>query len=694
MEYTAPTTNEKKLVAFVMDKIDSWKDHRDQNYESLWQEYERIWLGKFSEEDRLRKSERARIISPASQQAVENIRSEIEEAVFGQRKEWFDIEDDGQDKDTSDVLQVKKGLQERFKKDKVKKYVSQCITLAHVFGTGVGELLINEKLDAAPATEKLPVQGLAAVGVRKNKRIAVMVRPIVPNNFVIDPNALDVEDAFGCAVEEYTSIHTVIGAMESGTYKPCDLSGGVAYDSDLERTQQQEDYQDGKCRIIRYYGLVPRELLQPEEEDEENEVEEAVDEEEEEKFWDDTYDDLVEAIVVIANGDHLLKGEINPLMMEDRPFVVYRPEIVPGRFWGRGTIEKAYNMQKALDGQIRAHLDSVALTAAPMMGIDATRMPRGFKFEVAAGKSIFTNGSPGEILFPLTFGQTSPVNIETATLFEKMLMQATGTLDSAGLPQQVGQQSDPGAMAIAMSGLIKRNKQALLNFQEDFLIPLVEKAAWRYMQFDPDNFPAKDYNFLPTSNMGIMAREYEQQQFIGLLQTLGPQSPIVPLITAGIVENSSLSSKEELVAALKQMANDPQTKQIQQKQAQLAEQQAVAQTQKVAAEAQKAQAEAQKAQVEAQTIPVEAKAKIIAALSTNLDDDNEAKDFERRMKLVEFDLKNKELSLKERDIDSNERISQMQMTTKLSEMESKKQVERIKIERDKEGKLNVTKSKE
>ena len=189
MDQRQMTGNEQKLVAFVMDKVDAWKDHRDANFEALWREYERIWLGKFSENDRTRKSERARIISPASQQAVENIQAEIEEAVFGNKKEWFDIEDDGQDKDPTDVLQVKKGLQERFRKDKVKKYVSQCVTLGQVYGTGIGEIRVSKKIAAAPATEKLPVPGLAAVGVRKHERVAVEVRPIVPFNFFIDPNA-------------------------------------------------------------------------------------------------------------------------------------------------------------------------------------------------------------------------------------------------------------------------------------------------------------------------------------------------------------------------------------------------------------------------------------------------------------------------------------------------------------------------
>ena len=124
-------------------------------------------------------------------------------------------------------------------------------------------------------------------------------------------------------------------------------------------------------------------------------------------------------------------------MMKDRPVIAYQDDSVPGRFYGRGTVEKAYNMQKAIDGQLRAHMDSVALTTAPMMGMDATRLPRGAKFEVRPGKAILTNGPPSEILFPFHFGQSTQDAPAAAQNFERMLLQATGTVDSAGLPSTV-----------------------------------------------------------------------------------------------------------------------------------------------------------------------------------------------------------------------------------------------------------------
>ncbi len=396
---------------------------------------------------------------------------------------------------------------------------------------------------------------------------------------------------------------------------------------------------------------MPRELLS---ENEEEEYEEIFPE----NSVGDKYCNLVEAIVVIANDSMLLKAEENPYMMKDRPVVAYQDDTVPGRFWGRGTVEKAYNMQKAIDGQLRAHMDSLALTTAPMIAMDATRLPRGAKFEVKPGKAILTNGNPGEILFPFKFGQTDGNAMNAAQNFERMLLQATGTVDSAGMPSNVPRDAGAGGMSMAMAGIIKKYKRTLTNFQEDFMIPFINKAAFRYMQFDPDRYPTVDMTFVPTASLGILAREFEQQQMIALLQTLGPDTPVLPLILRGILQNSSLSNRGDLLAALEQMSQpNPQAQEaaMQQQQAQMALVQA--QLQESQAKAAREQAEAQKAAVEAQVTPQLAQAKLIAALSNNLNENDETADFARRVKLAE-------LAIKEKDIDSNERIALAQMSRK------------------------------
>jgi hypothetical protein len=164
--------------------------------------------------------------------------------------------------------------------------------------------------------------------------------------------------------------------------------------------------------------------------------------------------------------------------------------------------------------------------------------------------------------------------------------------------------------------------------------------------------------FIPTATLGIMAREYEQQQLIGLLQTLGPNTPVLPIILKGIIANSSLSNRAEMEAALEQMSQpNPEQQQQQQMAAQMAMEQSQAQTASLQAKAQRDQAEAQKAMVEAQLAPEESKAKIISSLTTNLDENNESKDFQNRVKLAE-------LMLKEKEIDQNMKVVELQTMAK------------------------------
>jgi hypothetical protein len=375
---------------------------------------------------------------------------------------------------------------------------------------------------------------------------------------------------------------------------------------------------------------------------------------------------MVEAIVVIANDGQLLKAEANPYMMKDRPVLTYQDDTVPNRLLGRGTVEKAFNMQKAIDAQIRSHLDSLALTTSPMIAMDATRLPRGAKFEVKPGKAILTNGAPSEILYPFKFGQTDGNNLATAKDFERMLLQSTGTLDSQGMVSAGARDMGQGGMSMAVATIIKKYKRTLVNFQEDFLIPFIQKAAFRYMQFDPERYPSVDMTFIPTATLGIIAREHEQQMFIGLLQTLGPNTPVLPLILKGVLANSSLTNRYELMEQLDKMSQpNPQADEMAQMQQQLALQAAQAQIAVNTTAAEQNRAEAQKLMVETQLMPQEVQAKMSASLTKNLPNEDEAnqREFDKRVKIAD-------LMLKEADIKNKSKIVELQMANKQENLRS------------------------
>jgi hypothetical protein len=186
------------------------------------------------------------------------------------------------------------------------------------------------------------------------------------------------------------------------------------------------------------------------------------------------------------------------------------------------------------------------------------------------------------------------------------------------------------------------------------------------MQFDPERYPSVDMTFIPTATLGIIAREHEQQMFIGLLQTLGPNTPVLPLILKGVLANSSLTNRYELMEQLDKMSQpNPQAEEMAQVQQQLAMQAAQAQIAVNTTQAEQNRAEAQKLLTEAQLMPQEMQVKNMAAITKNLpnESDNASKEFDKRVKIAE-------LMLKEADIKNKSKIVELQMANKQENLRS------------------------
>ena len=641
---------EQHLEDWVIEKCDSWRDHFEANYSQRFEEYYRLWRGQWSPQDRTRDTERSKIISPALQQAVESSVAELEEATFGRGK-WFDIKDDIYDQDPNDIAFLRNALEQDFKKNMVRKGVAECLINAAVFGTGIAEIVLEEEKEMKPATQ--PVMGgeLTAVGVNIQDRTCIKLRPVMPQNFLIDPVATDIDSALGCAVDEFVSAHSVEQLQESGVYRDVSLEYSSP-DFNIEPDQDLTRYDEDKVRLTKYYGLVPRHLLEKAMKDSEAEDAEivALDEEGEE----DSY--YVEAVVVVGNGGTLLKATTNPYMMQDRPVVAFPWDVVPSRFWGRGVCEKGYNSQKALDTELRARIDALALTIHPMMAMDASRMPRGAKPSIQPGKTILTNGNPAEILQPFNFGNVNQITFAQAQSLQTMVQTATGAIDSAGISGSINGESTAAGVSMSLGAIIKRHKRTLINFQEAFLIPFVTKAAWRYMQFEPELYPVADYKFHTSSSLGIIAREYEVTQLVQLLQTMSPDTPMYPKLVTSIIDNMNLSNREELIATLEQ-ANQPNPEAEQQAmQAQQAAQQAqlafqAAQAAALNGQAQESAARSQKLAMEAQAIPQELEIDRIKAVTTNLKaGDADDKEFQKRLDISKQLLKEREVAVKEGNV--------------------------------------------
>ena len=613
------------LVSWVMGKCNDWRDYYEANHADRHEEYMRLYRNQWSKQDQERQSERSKLIAPALAQAVESNVAEIEEATFGRGK-VFDIKDDVQGQDPSQVAYLREKLHEDFAVTRLRSSIAEVLVNAAVYGTGIGEVVIDEIKVYKPATKPMMDGMMNEIGVEETYRPVVKLNPVQPKNFLIDPAAPNVDEAIGCAVDEYVSRHIVEELQEQGVYKDEEFVGDAAADSEIEFDSEIDSRPKDRIRLTKYYGKVPRELL----------IEEGADEEDMEPGH------YVEAVVVIGNEGVLLKAIANPYMCQDRPVVAFQWDIVPSVFWGRGVCEKGYMSQKALDAELRARIDALALTTHPMMAVDATRIPRGHKLEVRPGRMLLTNGDPKQAIMPFNFGQLNAITFQQGAALQQMVAQATGSSDSS--TPQVQNDVTAAGMSMGQGAVIKRQKRTLVNFQENFLIPYVKKSAYRYMQFDPENYPVQDYSFQVFSSLGAMAREYEVGQLSQMLQMIPPESPAHGAIIKGIVDHLNVTNREEIMQAIDQ-ANQPNPEAEQQQQQQAQEQHqaqmAIQQGQVALLQGQAAESNsrAEKYSVETQLMPDE--------LALKYAEDEDSKSFERKARMGDLLLREQELQLRQ-----------------------------------------------
>jgi len=627
-EFDGQVSYEGALAEWVMGKCGDWRDHYESNYSQKHEEYMRLFRNKWSAEDSERGSERSKLIAPALAQAVESNVAEVEEATFSRGK-IFDVRDDIADEQTGDMVFLRKKLHEEFAHARIRSSVAEVLINAAVYGTGIAEITLEERKVYQPASRPMMDGAMKEIGVNESYKPIVKMNPVQPKNFLIDPAAGSVDDAVGCAIDEYVSRFMVEELQEQGVYKDLEFIGEAASEEEIEFDSSVDSRPKDRVRLTKYYGKVPRDYL----------IAEGVDE-----------DDItvpghyVEAVVVIANESTVLKAIPNPYMCQDRPVVAFQWDVVPNIFWGRGVCEKGYMSQKALDAELRARIDALALTTHPMMAVDATRIPRGHKLEVRPGRMLLTNGAPQESLMPFNFGNLNAITFQQGAQLQQMVNQATGAAEA-----QAANMNDVTAagQSMAQGGVMKRQKRTLVNFQENFLIPFVKKAAFRYMQFNPEEFPISDYNFIPFSSLGAMAREYEVAQLSQILQVIPPDSPAHGAIVKGIIDHLNVSNREELIQAIEQGNQpNPQAEQMAQQQQQM--QMAVTQGQIGLLQAQAAESNArgQKYGVEAQMIPQELSLKYA---DTDGDGSADDADFEKRIRMAELMLKERAQESKDRN---------------------------------------------
>lgn len=534
------------LSGWVVGKVDRWEEFRNRGYSRKWKEYWRMWRGQWHAEDKTRLSERSKLIAPALSQAIESSAAEVE-TILLDKSNWIDLSDDMFDTENNDILASRKALLEDLASVKAKDVIREAVLNTAIFGTGI------IKLNVIIGKEETLEQTSAGLKQRSKDKVYVVPESIRPDEFIPDPSAKELNEMLGCAFRIVKPMNYVLEKIAEGEYRKEALAGlapaakartGAEVDHGIDPVATLNIADADPVTITEYQGKVPANLLTPYVGGKQTPLDDLLG---------DGADDgavLVEAIVTLANDSVVLKAQPNPFTMKDRGFCVTPWEKVPGRFWGRGVGEKGWNPQKALDAELRSRQDSLGYISAPMIGVDAGRLPKGFRMAVKPGKVWPTNGSPRDIIQPIEMGALQAATFNQTQEMERMVQMGTGAFDTAqalkGGQTQSGANS-AGSNSAMMGSFVKRAKRAAATIESNLIEPMVRKSLYRYMQFDGRRYPA-DFKFKVNGAMGIMAREVESMQLTQLLgmlpQEVAPRSAMA--LAKSIVELSSVSNKSEL----------------------------------------------------------------------------------------------------------------------------------------------------
>jgi hypothetical protein len=562
---------DNEVTGWVVYKVENWERSRNAQHQERWKEYYRIWRGQHAgDTDKIRSHERSKIIAPALQQSIEAGVSEMEETIF-HRKRWFDLEDDVRERIFEQIIQenqeqisqeqlqeiaqnidtrlgqITDQLLEDFETRKVNKAISEILLNAGLYGTGIGKITVEKKPRRIPLTGSMGTTSDIAF----EEDLHVSLVPVDPNEFVIDVAAKSIESALGVAHMYTIPRHEVLQKQERGIWNKDPV--GFYNTTDEQHVTldiTEKDYEQVEhVEIMEYHGLVPKGLFKEAEKDSVVDPLAEFAELNSELNYDDAAE-MVECIVWIANRGTLLKIVRNPFIMQDRSFVAFQWDTVPNRFWGRGIAEKGYNPQKALDAELRARIDALALATYPVMLVNGMMAPRNSDFTVRPGRNIIVSGPVNEAIAPFKFPGPDAQSYRQTAEFERMVTMATGSLDTAA-PLGVNPRNETaGGMSMMMGALLKRAKRTLRNMEYEFLSPLIHKIAWRYMQFDTERYPVADYRFKVHGALGAQAREFEVAQLTQLLQTTPPGSPAYWIVLKGVIKNYNVEDKEKLMLTI------------------------------------------------------------------------------------------------------------------------------------------------
>lgn len=227
-------------------------------------------------------------------------------------------------------------------------------------------------------------------------------------------------------------------------------------------------------------------------------------------------------------GPYILRAQLNPDPLGQRPYSKACFEDIPGQFWGKALPEMMADVQVMCNAAARALANNMGIASGPQVEVHTDRLPAGTQLTTMRPWKIWQtlsdktgNGQPAVRFFQPSMNSGELLQIYSH--FAKVADEVTGVPNYIyGSSNVSGAGRTSSGLAMLMENAAKGIKHAILNLDQA-TSAVVKRTYVHLMMYDPDPSIKGDVEIVAAGAIGAMLREQQlnaRREFMA--ETLNP----------------------------------------------------------------------------------------------------------------------------------------------------------------------------
>lgn len=213
-------------------------------------------------------------------------------------------------------------------------------------------------------------------------------------------------------------------------------------------------------------------------------------------------------------GSYVVRAQINPDPLDQRPYSKASFEDIPGAFWGTALPEMMADVQVMCNASARALAMNMGIASGPQVEVNIDRLPKGepitsmFPWKVWQTTSDRSGSGHPAIRF-FQPNMNAAELLQVYTYFSKIADEVTGVPNYLyGSSAVSGAGRTASGLSMLMENAAKGIKHAILGL-DTATSEMITRLYRHLMIFDPDNSIKGDMNLVAAGAIGAMIREQQ-----------------------------------------------------------------------------------------------------------------------------------------------------------------------------------------